>query len=208
MITIKKLPSKIVFELVGDKITESLVERFQSISRLIIDKVFAPDLLTQFDFELPQGVSHEIYDEIHVLDDHIENFIKKNNGKVLTSAVSVGCNPQKPLISFSKFELKQLDEKVHEDIDISGFGRLNGYSISGNSISIRPIINGDVTNPHDFALKNPRLIANIFPLKSFEVDLVYKGYIRKNSNNKELFFITNIEVLDEVPTGPNDLFAQ
>jgi hypothetical protein len=203
----EKLNSMVIFELFGEDITDSLVERFQTYSKALMHSIVAPDLLSQIDFDLPENINSDIHDEMHIIEECATQFLARNGGRDINGKFSIAFNQNGQEVSFSRFEIKKPNINPGQPIDISGYGEFDGLLLSDLTLWLRPIFNGKVGNRQRLIVSSAIVLDTILKGDVSQKYIYYTGSIRPDARDKMMPFITAIEIVDEVPVPAGDLFA-
>lgn len=203
----EKLNSMVIFELFGEDLTGSLVERFQTYSKTLMHSIVAPDLLSQIEFDLPENINSEIHDEMHTIDECANQFLARNGGRDINGNFSIAFDQNGQEVSFSKFEIKKPNINRGKPIDISGYGEFDGLLLSDLSLWIRPVVNGKVGNKQRFIVSSAIVLDPIIKENISQKHIYYTGSIRPDARDKMMPFITAIKLVDEVPAPAGDLFS-
>lgn len=202
-----KLNSMAIFELFGEDLTDSLVERFQTYSKALMHSIVAPDLLSQMDLELPENINSDMHDEMHTIDECSNKFLARNGGRDINGNFSIAFDQNGQEVSFSRFEIKKPNINRGKPIDISGYGEFDGLLLSDLSLWIRPVVNGKVGNKQRFIVNSAIVLDPIIKENISQKYISYTGIIRPDARDKMMPFITAIKLVDEVPAPAGDLFS-
>ena len=203
----EKLNSMVIFELFGEDLTDSLVERFQTYSKALMHSIVAPDLLSQMDLELPENINSDMHDEMHTIDECSNKFLARNGGRDINGNFSIAFDQNGQEVSFSRLEIKKPNINRGKPIDISGYGEFDGLIRSELTLLLRPIANGKVCNQQRFLVSSAIVFDPILKDDVSQKYISYTGSIRPDARDKMMPFITAIELVDEVPAPAGDLFS-